>query len=198
MSTSYVGLTNTDNVAAASGGTSDTTNALESATTTVNVSSGSAPTTGQVLTATAATTATWQTPSGGFTSGCRVRKNSNQTVSSTTWTQYQMNTEDFDSDGEYNTGTYRFTATDTGKYYVGFNITCVGMLAGKQLIVAIRVNGAPKNETWEATNAGNQSATGSDILSLNATDYVELWGYHDNGVSKDFNTKGFMTIHRLS
>ena len=39
------------------------TNALASATTTVNVSSATAPTAGQVLTATGSTAATWQTPS---------------------------------------------------------------------------------------------------------------------------------------
>jgi len=45
--------------------TSGITNALKSATTTVNVSSATAPTSGQVLTATSGTAATWQTPSGG-------------------------------------------------------------------------------------------------------------------------------------
>lgn len=44
---------------------SGTTQALESATTTVNVSSATAPTTGQVLTATGSTAATWQTPAAG-------------------------------------------------------------------------------------------------------------------------------------
>lgn len=43
--------------------TSASANALESATTTVNVSSATAPTSGQVLTATSGTAATWQTPS---------------------------------------------------------------------------------------------------------------------------------------
>lgn len=42
--------------------TATTTNALQSATTTVNVSSATAPSSGQVLTATSSTTATWQTP----------------------------------------------------------------------------------------------------------------------------------------
>ncbi len=49
----------------ATGLTSGITNALKSATTTVDVSAATAPTSGQVLTATAGTTATWQTPSGG-------------------------------------------------------------------------------------------------------------------------------------
>lgn len=45
-------------------GNSGNTNALQSATTTVNVSAATAPTLGQVLTATSGTVATWQTPSG--------------------------------------------------------------------------------------------------------------------------------------
>ena len=46
-------------------GTAAKTNALNSATTVVNVSSATAPTNGQILTATGGTAATWQTPSGG-------------------------------------------------------------------------------------------------------------------------------------
>ena len=46
-------------------GTIDATNALKSATTTVNVSSATAPTAWQVLTATSSTAATWQTAGGG-------------------------------------------------------------------------------------------------------------------------------------
>lgn len=47
--------------------TSGITNALASATTTVNVSSATAPSGGQVLTATSSTAATWQAAGGGFT-----------------------------------------------------------------------------------------------------------------------------------
>lgn len=46
-------------------GKSATTDALNSATTEVDVSAATAPTTGQVLTATGSTAATWQTPAGG-------------------------------------------------------------------------------------------------------------------------------------
>src|SRR5207253_652521 len=48
----------------AAGLTSGITNALKSATTTVDVSAATAPTSGQVLTATSGTAATWQTVSG--------------------------------------------------------------------------------------------------------------------------------------
>lgn len=48
--------------------TSWITNALKSATTTVDVSAATAPSNWQVLTATSSTTATWQTPSGWWSS----------------------------------------------------------------------------------------------------------------------------------
>lgn len=48
-------------------GASGNTDAINSATTTVNVSASTAPTSGQVLTATSGTAATWQTPATGVT-----------------------------------------------------------------------------------------------------------------------------------
>lgn len=48
-------------------GNSGSTDALKSATTTVNVAAATAPSSGQVLTATSSTAATWQSPAGGVT-----------------------------------------------------------------------------------------------------------------------------------
>lgn len=53
----------TGTAASLTAGTSTATNALNSATTVVNVAAATAPTNGQVLTATGGTAATWQTPS---------------------------------------------------------------------------------------------------------------------------------------
>ena len=58
-------LVATNATGTATGLTSWITNALKSATTTVDVSAATAPTSGQVLTATSGTTATWQTPTWG-------------------------------------------------------------------------------------------------------------------------------------
>ena len=59
-------LVGTNITGTGTGFTSGITNALKSATTTVNVSSATAPTVGQVLTATGGSAATWQNPSSGF------------------------------------------------------------------------------------------------------------------------------------
>lgn len=57
-------LTGTNITGTATGLTSGITNALKSATTTIDVSAATAPTSGQVLTATSGTAATWQTVTG--------------------------------------------------------------------------------------------------------------------------------------
>ena len=55
-------LVGTNITGTATGFTSGSTNAVKSATTTVDVSAATAPSSGQVLTATSSTAATWQTP----------------------------------------------------------------------------------------------------------------------------------------
>ena len=56
----YIGIDDVVLITSAAGGVAISTNALNSATTTINVSSATAPIAGQVLTATSSTTATWQ------------------------------------------------------------------------------------------------------------------------------------------
>lgn len=68
----------------ATGLTSGITNALKSATTTVDVSAATAPSANQVLTATDSTHATWQTPAGGSSTPRITRSNIFELAPSTT------------------------------------------------------------------------------------------------------------------
>jgi hypothetical protein len=72
-------------------GTASKTNALNSATTVVNVSSATAPTVGQYLIATSGTAATWQTPpaAGGFPAATAMIFK--QTAAPTGWTKVLTN-----------------------------------------------------------------------------------------------------------
>lgn len=67
-------LVATNATGTAAGLTSGITNALKSATTTVDVSAATAPTSGQVLTATSGTTATWQSISGAGSTSIEIPK----------------------------------------------------------------------------------------------------------------------------
>jgi hypothetical protein len=54
-------------------------------------------------------------------------------VPDNTWTKVNMNTEYFDSDGKYDTSTYRFTPTIAGKYMFGASLFMIQQVLWEQL-----------------------------------------------------------------
>ncbi len=106
------------------------------------------------------------------------RSGSTQSVSSGTSTIAQMQSEEFDSDSGYDTGTYRFTAPVAGYYkfegqitgYASGSITAIGATIRKNTTV---LRTAASNLNFNATSS---SITISAIIPLAATDYVDLFG----------------------
>lgn len=134
----------------ATGLTSGITNALKSATTTVDVSASTAPTIGQVLTATSGTAATWQTPSGGgFTPVyCSVNDGTTgRSITNATRTALAFPAETTDSDNCHDnvTNNTRLTVPtgSGGIYTITGQINASQQSATKQtLYVSIRKNGS--------------------------------------------------------
>src|SRR5210317_1441292 len=61
--------------------------------------------------------------------------NSNQSISASTYTKVQYNTEILDTDSCYDNATnYRFTPTVSGKYFVYGGINCEAQTANKLLL----------------------------------------------------------------
>ena len=106
------------------------------------------------------------------------RSGSTQTVANGTSTIAQMQSEEFDSDSGYDTGTYRFTAPVAGYYkfdgqitgYASGSITAIGATIRKNTTV---LRTAASNMNFNATSS---SITISAIIPLAATDYVDLFG----------------------
>jgi len=126
---------------------------------------------GQILTAdsTAALGLKWAAAAGGTTFPTfSAKRGSTQTISASTWTKIQFNTESWDTGSAYDSTTnYRFTPQIAGYYQVNFAIwTAVNLPT--QCFVAVYKNGAE----WRFTNGGN----GSCQVSLNgSTDYIEIY-----------------------
>lgn len=106
------------------------------------------------------------------------RSGSTQTVADGTSTIVQMQSEEFDSDSCYDTGTYRFTAPVAGYYkfegqitgYASGSITAIGATIRKNTTV---LRTAASNLNFNATSS---SVAVTAIIPLAVTDYVDLFG----------------------
>jgi len=108
-------------------------------------------------------------------------------VSTTTFTQIPFNTETYDVDGDYNTGTYRFVAPVNGYYLAVFEGHFTTQTDGAFIELVFRKNGSAHSTTYR--HAGNTTNSGSnnvDIIYLPAGQYLECWVYQTSGSTHTF------------
>lgn len=112
----------------------------------------------------------WATPSGGSAPAFQAYLGSNQSGADSVAMKLNINTENFDSDGWYDTSTYRYTPQKAGYY----NFTIQG---SSPIIHTIYIykNGSTQFNVIGYNNY--QSFPGSKMVYMNgSSDYVELWG----------------------
>ena len=109
----------------------------------------------------------------------------NQTFSSGVYTKIQCNTEEFDTNSNYNTANYRFTPTVAGYYQLTGQFYINTGSSGGESLVTIFKNGS---EFKRGTDIGNNTAGSMISLGVSAlvylngtTDYVEFYGYMSTG-----------------
>ena len=122
------------------------------------------------------------------------RGGSNQSVTSSTQTKVQLNTEEFDTANAFDSTTnYRFTPQVAGYYQINGQIEGDGT-AVTRVFCAIYKNGVSYKQSNDGTMTAAYRAMVSSIVYLNgSTDYVELYGWV-NGSSTVFqNASGVGT-----
>lgn len=109
----------------------------------------------------------------------------NQTPTAAVLTKIQFNTEEFDTNNNYDNATnYRFTPTVSGYYQVNAFVLSSG---GGGVYISLYKNGAEfkrGNGTFLPTGAlGANTGYGvSALISCNgSTDYIEIYGYNSAG-----------------
>lgn len=109
------------------------------------------------------------------------KMSANQSVSTNTTTKVSFNTENFDTDGNYDTSNYRFLPTTAGKYFIYASVyldsgTNSQFENGQ---ISIRLNGSDVKEElkkMENSYIKGMSISTNKILDLNGTsDYVEVY-----------------------
>lgn len=104
-----------------------------------------------------------------------------QTVTSATVTKVAIDTEQFDTNSNFDpTTNYRFTPTVAGYYQVNGSLRGLATTTFTSMTVYIYKNGSAYKRTQLTTTftAGNASQLSvADVIYMNgSTDYLELWG----------------------
>ena len=113
---------------------------------------------------------------------------SNQNISTGTHTTVALNTEIFDTNNGFDTGTYKYTipSGQGGKYLITACIRREGFNPARFNAYVLKNNSVG---LWNGENVGGSydTAQGSSIVSLSAGDVIHLLIYHTNG-----NTQAIM------
>jgi hypothetical protein len=141
----------------------------------------------------------------GFNNKVRAYRNAYQTITTDTWTKVELNAENYDGEGEFDPAVnYRFTATKAGYYLVSGIIKYENAAFGLPFYIAFYKGGLLYSQMKHNTvvSSGDESVNLTDIIPLNAGEYIELWTYHYMGGPTKKIMPGtditFMTIHRIS
>jgi len=104
-------------------------------------------------------------------------------------TKITLDNEIIDTDGVF--ASSRFTATTAGKYKVTAVLSVNLTVATAALNLFIKKNGGTLTTGIAKSNEGSAntvSAVANLIVSLSATDYIELFGSQNNGTTVNTNT----------
>ena len=104
---------------------------------------------------------------------------SNQTPSSATYTKVLFQTEEFDTNNNFASST--FTATIAGYYQ--FNLEIMSDTSNTRFIGVFYKNGSNYKVIGDLGSGGN-TVTGSCLIQLNVSDYVEVYTYVVSGTPR--------------
>jgi hypothetical protein len=115
-------------------------------------------------------------------------QSSPQSLTNITFTKIQFQTEEFDTNNNFDSTTnYRFTPKVAGYYQIGGGIRLNSVIAS--IIISIYKNGNPYTRIIETGNASSPCAYGTLLMYLNgSTDYVELYAYQGAGSTQALST----------
>lgn len=134
----------------------------------------------------------------------RVTLGADQSVPHAIFTKVNFDTVWFDTTTRFDAVNHRYVCNETGFYLTCNNIRFMNIDAGKNVSMEVRVNGVRTGSSMNLAVAHNCNpiVCGSDILSLLADDYVEVFGYHSQGANRNFGGgllyRTYFAIHRLS
>ena len=133
----------------------------------------------------------------------RVFRSTDQSVGNGSYTKIQYNSENYDTDSAFDSSSnYRFTAPSAGKYYFLAQLQYTSTSDGGQLRGQFYVNGSAFHSSLRmhhtSPNTSDNFMVMADVLSLSASDYVEVYGYQGESGSRNFESyKNYFLGYKL-
>ena len=121
----------------------------------------------------------------------RAYLNSNQTISSATFTKIAFDTEEYDTTNAYdNTTNYSFQPTVAGYYAISVN-TVIANVTNNRAILDIFKNASGEQRLYDITASGTRANSGITVMYLNGTtDYISANIYFSTGTDLIGNASG--------
>jgi|11_taG_2_1085331.scaffolds.fasta_scaffold03045_3 hypothetical protein len=120
--------------------------------------------------------------------------NTGQAASTDTDTVVSLNLEVFDTDGKYDTSTYKFTPTVAGKYFLFGQVRLNTDVNFNEFQVNIIKNGSTGLARGGGVYGHYDIYCTSVIADLDADDYVQLKTYQASGSNKDITDSQILTF----
>ena len=123
-------------------------------------------------------------------------------VNSATWTKVALQTEEYDTNNNFdNTTNYRFTPTVAGYYQVNGAVQFGATVSTAVARVAIYKNGSIFKygvQVHASTNKVISSVVSALVYFNGSTDYVEMYAYQDTGSSQNTQNDAYSTYFQAS
>jgi hypothetical protein len=121
-----------------------------------------------------------------------------QTIATATYTKVQFQTEEFDTNSNYDNATnYRFTPTVAGYYQIGANIQFGGSVTGIQLV--LYKNGSAFKTLYAYGGGSSTNAGSSCLVNANgSSDYFEIYAYQASGATQTVTATALATYFQAA
>jgi len=117
-----------------------------------------------------------------------VTLSSNQTgISNATWTKLNFASEYWDTDSAFASNKFTVPSGEDGKYYFGYTTRVTSIDDAEQVAIKLYKNGSPADtersmgNSFVSLNSQNVNVSGFYAISASASDYFEVYVYHDEG-----------------
>ena len=114
----------------------------------------------------------------------------NGSMATNTQETMEFDTEVLDSDGCFDTSTFRFTPAVQGKYFIYYNVRWqIQATACTRINGTVRFNDSSNiiQSMWGHTDYS--TVTGSGIINMDADDFIELAAFHNVGSDSEITTE---------